>query len=108
MDGAVRAWRQSGLSLPTSTTLRQRASSFCTSSRSCWGVPFLVSTVFTAGTPLVGNYARGARLWLRSGAEILAGLNASDFVQRRMSLMATMRVAFKTIRPTAFTEVTSF
>lgn len=77
-------------------------------SRSCWGVPFLVSTVFTAGTPLVGNYARGARLWLRSGAEILAGLNASDFVQRRMSLMATMRVAFKTIRPTAFTEVTSF
>lgn len=77
-------------------------------SRSAWGVPFLVSTVFTAGTPLVGNYGRGARLWMRSGIEVLAGLNDNDFVQRRISLMATMRAAFKTIRPTAFCEVTSF
>lgn len=77
-------------------------------SRSAWGVPFLVSTVFTSGTPLVGNYGRGARLWMRSGVEILAGLNDNDFIQRRVSLMATMRAAFKTIRPTAFCEVTSF
>lgn len=77
-------------------------------SRTAWGVPFLVSTVFTQGTPLVGNYARGARLWMRSGVEVLAGLNDDDFVKRRISLMATMRAAFKTIRPTAFTEVTDF
>lgn len=76
--------------------------------RAAWGVPFLVSTVFTDGTPLVGNFARGARLWIRSGAEVLAGLNDDDFVKRRISLLATMRAAFKTIRPTAFCEVTSF
>lgn len=76
--------------------------------RTIWGVPFIVSTVFTDGTPLVGNYGRGARLWMRSGIEVLSGLNDNDFVQRRISLMATMRAAFKTIRPTAFTEITGF
>lgn len=76
--------------------------------RSIWGVPFIVSTGFTEGTPLVGNFARGARLWTRSGAELLSGLNDDDFVKRRISLMATGRWAFKTIRPTAFTEVTGF
>lgn len=77
-------------------------------SRTSWGVPFLVSTVFTDGVPLVGNYQRGARLWMRSGVEVLAGLNDDDFVKRRISLMATLRAAFKTIRPTAFCEVTNF
>lgn len=76
--------------------------------RTAWGVPFVVSTVFTSGTPLVGNFERGARLWMRSGVELLSGLNDNDFIQRRISLMATMRAAFKTIRPTAFTEVTNF
>lgn len=76
--------------------------------RTIWGVPFLVSTVFTDGTPLVGNFARGARLWTRSGVEVLAGLNDDDFVKRRVSLMATGRWAFKTIRPAAFCEVTGF
>lgn len=76
--------------------------------RSIWGVPFIVSTVFTDGTPLVGNFGRGARLWVRSGVEVLSGLNDDDFVKRRISLMATMRAAFKTIRPAAFTEITGF
>lgn len=76
--------------------------------RAAWGVPFLVSTVFTDGTPLVGNFARGARLWMRSGVEVLSGLNDNDFVARRITLLATLRAAFKTIRPTAFCEVTGF
>lgn len=76
--------------------------------RAAWGVPFLVSTVFTEGTPMVGNYQRGARLWVRSGVEVLTGLNDNDFVARRITLLATMRAAFKTIRPTAFCEVTGF
>lgn len=76
--------------------------------RAAWGVPFLVSTVFTVGSPLVGNYARGARLWMRSGVEVLSGLNDNDFVARRITLLATLRAAFKTIRPTAFCEVTGF
>lgn len=76
--------------------------------KSAWGVPFVISTVFSSGTPLVGNFERGAKLWTRSGIELLSGLNDDDFVKRRISLMATMRVAFKTVRPTAFCEVTNF
>lgn len=76
--------------------------------RTLWGVPFVVSTAFTENTPLVGNYERGARLWIRSGIEVLSGLNDDDFVKRRISLMATMRAAFKTVRPTAFCEITNF
>lgn len=76
--------------------------------RGAWGVPFLVSTAFTDGTPIAGNFERGAKLWTRSGIEVLSGLNDDDFVKRRISLMATMRCAFKTIRPTAFCEITGF
>jgi HK97 family phage major capsid protein len=76
--------------------------------RTVWGVPFLISTVFTDGTPLVGNYYDGARMWLREGVTLLSGLNSDDFVKRRISLMATMRLAFKTVRPTAFCEATGF
>lgn len=78
------------------------------SARTIWGVPFLVSTVFTDGTPLVGNFDRGARFWLRQGARVTAGLNSDDFTKRRISLLANIRFAFKTIRPTAFCEVTGF
>lgn len=77
-------------------------------SRTVWGVPFLLSTVFTEGMPLVGNYELGARLWVREGVSVQAGLNDDDFVRRRISLLASMRVAFKTVRPTAFCEVTGF
>lgn len=76
--------------------------------RTIWGVPFLVSPVFTDGTVLVGNFERGARFWLRQGARVTAGLNSDDFVKRRISLLANMRFAFKTIRPTAFVKVTGF
>lgn len=76
--------------------------------RTLWGVPFVVSTAFAEDTPLVGNFERGARLWIRSGIEVLSGLNDDDFVKRRISLMATMRAAFKTVRPTAFCEIANF
>lgn len=76
--------------------------------RTIWGVPFLVSPVFTDGTPLVGNFDRGARFWLRQGARVTAGLNSDDFTKRRISLLANIRFAFKTIRPTAFCEITGF
>jgi len=77
-------------------------------SRTIWGIPFVVSPVFTSGTPLVGNFGRGARFWLRQGAEVSMGLDGNDFTTRRVTLLANMRFAFKTIRPTAFTEVTGF
>lgn len=77
-------------------------------SRTIWGIPIVSSTVFTSGTPLVGNFERGARFWLRQGARVTAGLDGNDFTTRRVTLLANMRFAFKTIRITAFTEVTGF
>lgn len=77
-------------------------------SRTIWGIPFLVSPVFTSGTPLVGNFERGAKMWIREGIKVTAGLDGSDFTKRRVSLLANMRFAFKTIRITAFSEITGF
>lgn len=77
-------------------------------SRTIWGIPFVVSPVFTSGTPLVGNFGQGAIFWLRQGAEVNMGLDGNDFTTRRVTLLANMRFAFKTVRITAFTEVTGF
>jgi len=77
-------------------------------SRSCWGIPLVVSTAFTSGTPLVGAFRRGARFWLREGVNVSSGLDGNDFTKRRVTLLAAMRGAFATIRATAFTEVTGF
>lgn len=77
-------------------------------SRTIWGVPFVVSPVFTSGAPLVGNFGRGAKMWIRQGARVTMGLNSDDFTKRRVTLLVNMRFAFKTIRITAFSEVTGF
>ena len=74
-----------------------------------WGVPSRQSTFTTSGQPLVGDFRGGARLWIREGV----GLSASDshstfFTERKVALLAAMRAAFKTVRPTHFTIVTGF
>lgn len=79
-----------------------------TGERQIWGVPVIVSTVFTAGSPLVGNFDRGSKFWLREGLSVTAGLDGNDFTKRRISLLAAMRGAFKAVRPTAFCSVTGF
>lgn len=73
-----------------------------------WGIPVIPSTVFTEGTPLTGNFGRGAMLWLREALSVTSGLNSTDFVQRQITLLAALRVAFAVTRPGAFCAVTSF
>jgi HK97 family phage major capsid protein len=73
-----------------------------------WGMPVVVSTVFTDGTPLVGNFFRGATLWLREALEVTTGLSGTDFTQRRVSILAALRAAFAVGRATAFTTITGF
>lgn len=73
-----------------------------------WGIPVVSSTVFTEGTPLVGNFRRSARLWRREGLSVTTGLNNDDFTKRRVSLLAAMRAAFAVTRPTGFCSVTGF
>lgn len=71
-----------------------------------WGLPLLTSSIFTAGKPLVGAFRRGATLWIREGLTVNTGLNGDDFKYRRVSMLATQRVAFAVVRPGAFCTVT--
>ena len=73
-----------------------------------WGIPVVSSTVFTSGTPLVGDFAGSARLWTREGLSLSAGYDGNDFTNRRISLLVSMRVAFGVVRAGGFCTVTGF
>lgn len=73
-----------------------------------WGVPVVISNVATTGAPLVGDFARSARMWTREGIHLNAGLDGNDFTKRRISLLAAIRVAFAVTRPTGFVLVSGF
>ena len=67
-----------------------------------WGVPAIVHTAFTSGTPLVGTGSE-AVLWVRSGVEVSMSDSHSDyFIKRQVAMLATMRAAFGVITPGAF------
>lgn len=76
--------------------------------RAIWGVPVAVSTVFTSGQPLVGDFAGSATLWRRNQLTVSAGLDGNDFTKRRMTLLAAVRVAFAVTRPGGFCAITGF
>lgn len=67
-----------------------------------WGVPVIVHSAFTAGTPLVGK-ASEASLFIREGVSVAASDSHSDyFVKRQVALLASMRAAFAVTQPKAF------
>ncbi|MCP3857012.1 MAG: phage major capsid protein, partial [Actinomycetia bacterium] len=75
--------------------------------RTIWGYPSVVSTVFTAGTGMVGNWAAGAILWVRMGLQLeISSEHGNFFREGMLALMSTTRVAFGVPRPAAFCEVT--
>lgn len=72
-----------------------------------WGKPAVVSTVIAAGTGLVGDFKRGAELWVRSGIEVAATDSHSDFFLKGLiAVLAEMRAAFAVTQPKAFCKVT--
>ena len=75
---------------------------------SVWGVPIRISTVFTSGTPLVGDFGGSATLWIREALAVSTGLDGNDFTQRRVSMLAALRIAFAVTRAGGFTTVTGF
>lgn len=76
--------------------------------RQIFGVPVVSSTVFTSGTPLVGDFGGSARIWYREGLSVTSGLDGNDFTKRRVSLLAAMRIAFVVTRAGGFCTVTGF
>lgn len=74
---------------------------------SVWGLRPVVSPVIPAGTVLVGDFARGATLWLREGLSVAMSDSHENFFTRRMvAVMAVLRAAFAAVRPTCFCTVT--
>lgn len=76
--------------------------------REAWGIPVVVSSVFTQGQPLMGDFAGSCRGWIREGVSVSTGLNGDDFKLRRVSMLASMRLAFTVTRPSGFVVVTGF
>lgn len=75
-------------------------------SRTIWGFPASITAVFPEDTSLVGNYAAGAMLWMRSGVAVRASdSHANFFTERRVALLAELRAAFAAWQPEAFAEV---
>lgn len=74
--------------------------------KSVWGLPAVVSTAFAA--PLVGDWARGATLWVREGVSIAVDRIDDQFLEGLWSIRAQMRGAFAVKQPLAFCEVTNF
>lgn len=75
-------------------------------SKTIWGLPAVVSSVFPADTALVGAYKEGAIAWVRAGVSVRASDSHEDFFTRRMvALLAELRAAFAAWQPRAFAEV---
>lgn len=75
---------------------------------SVWGLRIVESEFLTDGTPIVGNFARGARLWTRTGISVVAGWINDDFVKEKITLRASMRAAFVVQSPEMFCTITGF
>lgn len=67
-----------------------------------WGIPVIVHTAFTQGSPLVG-IGREATLFVREGLSVSASdSHANYFTERKVALLATLRAAFAVTQPKAF------
>ena len=76
--------------------------------KTIWGLTPVVSTLFTTGTPLVGDFSQ-AILWLREGISLAASDSHQDFfVKGLVAILAQMRAAFAVPQPKAFCKLTGF
>jgi HK97 family phage major capsid protein len=68
--------------------------------RSIWGLPASVSTVFTK--PVVAEWARAAKLWIREGIVIAISNNVDDFfLEDQYAVKARFRGGFAVKQPKA-------
>ena len=71
-----------------------------------FGLPVAINEVLTAGTALVGDYSRYARLKERKGIEVQVGYTGTQFTEGKKTLRADVRVAMVVRRAAAFCTVT--
>jgi HK97 family phage major capsid protein len=71
-----------------------------------FGLPVAINEVLTAGTALVGDFSRYARLKERKGIEVQVGYTGTQFTEGKKTLRADIRVAMVVRRAAAFCTVT--
>jgi HK97 family phage major capsid protein len=71
-----------------------------------WGLPVVESEAISVGTALVGDFNMGCTLFDREQAVVRVGFVNDQFIRNMQTLLAELRAAFITWRPTAFTKVT--
>jgi HK97 family phage major capsid protein len=71
-----------------------------------FGLPVAINEVLTAGTALVGDFSRHARLKERKGIEVQVGFTGTQFTEGKKTLRADVRVAMVVRRAAAFCTVT--
>lgn len=71
-----------------------------------WGKPAVVSTAFPSSGALVGDWKRGATLWVRSGVSVaVTDSDSDDFLKGIVTILAELRAAFAVVEPRAFAEI---
>lgn len=76
---------------------------------SLWGVPVVVNALVADNEVLVGNFRRGATLWMRQGVTVeMTNSNEDDFKNNLVLIRAQLRAAFKTVQTKAFCVVTLY
>lgn len=71
-----------------------------------WRVPVIEHTVITAGTALVGNFARGAKWFMRNDVSVEAGVINDQFIRNMFTVLAEVRAALTVPYPDAFERIT--
>lgn len=71
-----------------------------------WGKPAVVNSVFPSTGALVGDWQRGATLWVRSGVSVaVSDSDGDDFLKGIITILAELRAAFAVVEPRAFAEI---
>jgi HK97 family phage major capsid protein len=71
-----------------------------------WGLPVVESEAMPPGTALVGDFGMGCTLFDREQAVVRIGFVNDQFIRNIQTLLAELRAAFITWRPTAFSKIT--
>lgn len=71
-----------------------------------WGMNVVESLAMPAGTVLVGDFAQGSTLYDREQGQVRVGYIDQQFVRNMQTILAELRAAFVTYRPTLYCRIT--
>ena len=71
-----------------------------------WGLPVIPSTAIAAAHALVGDFTRGARVFVREGVNVrVSDSDQDDFIRNRVTMLGEGRFGLMVSQPAAFAYV---